>query len=236
MPPGLEPLMGGALRNRTGWQYAAVGLALASAAAYISYRDGLFVARLAGTHDNQAYLYPFLPDGLIVVCLLALYEASRAQVPRSRWAMGGLVLGIVLTLAQNVYAGLAHSVLDAVLDGMVPVVFFIAVEVVLWHVRRGRGVDSGDIPKDSPATISGTVPSSAFEAAKARMREAGELGYKYSNNEAAAQFGLSRADVTEARRQVTPDSPAVATHGAGESGQGVPHSPGALAASNGHHA
>src|SRR5215472_7641865 len=105
VPPGPEPLVGGALRNRTGWQYAAVGLALASAAAYISYRDGLFVARLAGNHDNQAYLYPFLPDGLIVVCLLALYEAARTKTPRSGWASAGLVLGIALTLAQNIYAG-----------------------------------------------------------------------------------------------------------------------------------
>jgi hypothetical protein len=138
------------LRNRTGWQYAAAGLFIAGIAAVVSYRDGLFVARLAGNHDDQAYLYPFLPDGLIVVCLLALYEASRARVKRSRWAMGGLVLGIALTLAQNVYAGLAHSILDAVLDGMVPVVFFIAVEVVLWHVRRGRGPSPA---RGSPAAL-----------------------------------------------------------------------------------
>src|SRR5262249_55903081 len=148
----------------------------------VSYRDGLFVARLAGNHDDQAYLYPFLPDGLIVVCLLALYEASRAKVRRSRWAMGGLVLGIALTLAQNVYAGLAHTVLDAVLDGMVPVVFFIAVEVVLWHVKRGRGADAqGNDSQGSPATGGGTVPSSSFEAAKARMRFAADHGFRYSD-------------------------------------------------------
>jgi hypothetical protein len=214
------------LRNRTGWQYAAVGLTLAAAAAYISYRDGLFVARLAGNHDNQAYLYPLLPDGLIVVCLLALYEASRAKVPRSKWAMGGLVLGIVLTLAQNVYAGLAHSVLDAVLDGMVPVVFFIAVEVVLWHVRRGRG--SAPAP-GSPAASHGTVPSSAVAAAEARMRAAVKHGFRYSDNEARAEFRLTRAEVTAARRRVTPDSPA------GD----VPPTPtapaGVIPSSNGHH-
>src|SRR5215469_4452742 len=124
------------------WRYAAAGLFIAAIAAVISYNDGLFVARLAGNHDHQAYLYPLLPDGLIVVCLLALLEAARAQLPRSRWAMGGLLLGAVLTLSMNVYAGLAHSVLDAVIDGFVPVIFFVACEVVLWHVRRGRGATS----------------------------------------------------------------------------------------------
>ena len=189
--------------RRSGWQYAAAGLFIAGIAAVVSYRDGLFVARLAGNHDDQAYLYPFLPDGLIVVCLLALYEASRARVPRSRWAMGGLVLGITLTLAQNVYAGLAHSILDAVLDGMVPVVFFIAVEVVLWHVRRGRGAVESSVPRGSPAAQPRTVPSSSFEAAKARMRQADGLGFRYTDNQAHDDYGLTRAQVTKARREVT---------------------------------
>ena len=204
------------MRNRSGWQYATAGLFIAGIAAVVSYRDGLFVARLAGNHDDQAYLYPFLPDGLIVVCLLALYEASRARVPRSRWAMGGLVLGITLTLAQNVYAGLAHSILDAVLDGMVPVVFFIAVEVVLWHVRRGRGAVESSVPRGSPAAQPRTVPSSSFNAAKARMRQADGLGFRYTDNQAHDDYGLTRAQVTKARREV-----------AEERSRGVPASPAA---------
>jgi Protein of unknown function (DUF2637) len=224
------------VRNRTGWQYAAAGLFIAGIAAVVSYRDGLFVARLAGNHDDQAYLYPFLPDGLIVVCLLALYEASRARAGRPRWAMGGLVLGIMLTLAQNVYAGLAHTVLDAVLDGMVPVVFFIAVEVVLWHVRRSRGAAARGDLRGSPAASRGMVPSSSLEAAKARMRQAAELGFRYSDNEARAQFGLTRAQAAEARRQVTAGSPAgdAPRAQAGASGRDGPSPPtGVPAALNG---
>ena len=148
------------LKNRTGWQYAAAALTLAGIAAWVSYNDGLFVARLAGNHDVQAFAYPLLPDGLIVVCLLALVEAARAGVKRSRWAQAGLVLGIAMTLSMNSGAGVAHSVLDAVLDGLVPVVFFIAVEVVLWHVRRGRGEGAQvTSPAASPAASAGaSVP------------------------------------------------------------------------------
>jgi hypothetical protein len=137
--------------NRAGWQYALAGLFIASIAAVISYNDGLFVARLAGNHDRQAFLYPLLPDGLIVVCLLALVEGARMVKPeRSGWASAGLVLGIGMTLAMNAGAGIAHSVLDAVIDGLVPVVFFIAVEVVLWHVRRGRGAVPAAVPVKVP--------------------------------------------------------------------------------------
>ena len=149
------------MRNRSGWQYATAGLFIAGIAAVISYGDGLFVARLAG-NDWQASLYPLLPDGLIVVSLLALREAAQDEVPRSAWAQLGLILGITVSLALNVGAGLAlsfpedragvaHSPLDAILLGMVPVYFFITVEVVLWHVRRGRGAVQSSVPRGSPA-------------------------------------------------------------------------------------
>jgi hypothetical protein len=129
-------------------------LFIAGIAAVISYNDGLFVARLAGNHDRQAYLYPLLADGMVVMGLLALLEAARHNVPRSRWAMAAVLLGVAMTLAMNAGAGIAHSVLDAVIDGLVPVVFFIAVEVVLWHVRRGRGSVPAAVPaKWQPAPV-----------------------------------------------------------------------------------
>jgi hypothetical protein len=109
---------------------------IAAVAAVISYSDGLFLVRLAGNRDWHAYLYPLLPDGLIVICLIALLAAGK----RAKWPTFGLGLGIALTLAMNVAAGIAHSPLDAVVDGAVPVVFFVAVEVFIGYVKRGRAV------------------------------------------------------------------------------------------------
>jgi hypothetical protein len=178
-------------------------LFIAGIAAVISYNDGLFVARLAGNHDRQAYLYPLLPDGFLVVCLLVLVEGARMRpAKRSGWATWGLVLGIGMTLAMNAGAGYAHSVLDAVIDALVPVVFFITVEVVLWHVRHSRGDDA---LKSSSDHVPGTVPSSSFEAAKARMELAAGLGFRYSDNQARDDYGLTRGEAAEARRQVTPE-------------------------------
>jgi hypothetical protein len=122
---------------------------IATIAAVISYNDGLFVARLAGNHGRLAYLYPALPDGLIVICLIALYQAAKDRLPRPRWATGGLLLGAGLTLAMNTGAGIAHTRLDALVDGMIPVVFFVAVEVLIWTIRRGR---AGVAPVPGPAT------------------------------------------------------------------------------------
>ena len=201
------------LKNRTGWQYAAAALTLAGIAAWVSYNDGLFVARLAGNHDVQAFAYPLLPDGLIVVCLLALVEAARAGVKRSRWAQAGLVLGIAMTLSMNAGAGVAHSVLDAVLDGLVPVVFFIAVEVVLWHVRRGRGEGA---QVTSPAASPRMVPSDNLAAAKACYAATAAAGNALSQNQLAARFGITRAEA----RGIAQGTPAVRpSSAAGASGR-----------------
>ena len=138
------------MQNRTGsrpaWRAGAAMLFIAFIAAVISYNDGLFVARLAGNHDRLAYLYPLLPDGLIVICLIALYEAARARVPRPAWATAGLALGAGLTLAMNVGAGAAHGYLDMVVDGFVPVVFFAAVEVLIWTIRQARSSVPAAVP------------------------------------------------------------------------------------------
>jgi Protein of unknown function (DUF2637) len=139
-----------------GWPYVVTGALFAGIAAWISYNDGLFVTRLAGNDGMIVFAYPLLPDGLIVLCLLALMEAARAGVARSRWAVAGLVLGACLTLAMNTGAGVAHSPLDAVIDAMVPVVFYIAAEVVLWHVRRARAVP---LPVPEPVPVRKRLPS-----------------------------------------------------------------------------
>ena len=124
---------------------------IAAIAAVVSYNDGLQVARLAGAFGRVAYLYPLLPDGLIVICLIALYEGARMAPPeRPGWASAGLVLGAGLTLAQNVGAGAATGVLLAVIDGFVPVVFFVAAEVLIWTIRHGRPAVPAAVPVSVP--------------------------------------------------------------------------------------
>jgi hypothetical protein len=165
--------------------------AIAGIAAVVSYNDGLFVARLATNTGWTGYLYPLLPDGLIVVCLAAAYEAAMRKLKRPVWATVGLALGVGLTLAQNTGAGVAHSALDALMDALVPVVFFVAVEVLIWHVRAGRVMtpDRGE-----------AVPSGSVEAAKASMAATAAAGNPWSRNQLQQQFGLTRAQATEVWR------------------------------------
>lgn len=175
----------------TRWRAGAAMAFIAAIAAVISYNDGLAVARLAGVTGRVAYLYPLLPDGLIVICLVALYEGARMTEPqRPAWASAGLVLGAGLTLAQNVGAGAAVSGLLAVIDGFVPVVFFVAAEVLIWTIRNSR-----------PAVTAGTVPSPVFTdaqtAALAALERTAAAGNPLSQNKLMAQFRLSRAEARD---------------------------------------
>ena len=105
-----------------------------------------------------------------------------------------IFLGAGLTLAQNVGAGAATGVLLAVIDGFVPVVFFVAAEVLIWTIRH-RHVTG-------PPAVPGTVPADVAEAAKARLRFALAHGFRVSNNELCDAFPLTRAQVTKARKEV----------------------------------
>ena len=210
----------------TGRAWGSVTMAgIAAVAAVISYSDGLFLVRLAGNRDWHAYLYPLLPDGLIVICLIALLAA----VKRPAWPTFGLGLGIALTLAMNVAAGIAHSELDAVVDGFVPVVFFVAVEVFIGYVRRGRS-------SAHAGTVSPPSFTDAQTAALAMLERTAAAGNPLSQNKLMTQFRLSRAEVRDVYQRAGLDersrngvaTPAVAVVPAG----GVPPAPaGAL---NGH--
>jgi hypothetical protein len=178
------------------------GVAFAGVIGWISYTDALFVTRLAGNSGGIAYAYPSIPDGLIIFSLLALVEGARMRPPqRSGWATFGLGLGAAMTLAANVGAGLEHSLLDAFIDGLIPVCFFVAVEIVLWHVRRARGNVAGGISHPSglagsPATQPVAVPPDNLKAAEVSMAETARAGNPWSQNQLRKRFSLTH---TEAR-------------------------------------
>jgi uncharacterized protein DUF2637 len=142
---------GRATRSRR-WR-AGVGMAyLAAAAAVISYLDGLYLVHLAGAIGLVAYLYPLLPDGLIVVSFESIHDARQSGHGRPGWATTGIILGAVLTLGMNVAAGAGLIVPMALVDGVVPVVFFVALEILIGLIRRGRGSLSPMVTGDAPAT------------------------------------------------------------------------------------
>lgn len=212
-----EPTEAPAGRTRGAWRQpraraAVVMLGLAAAAAVISYGDGLFLVRRAGAVGRVDYLYPLLPDGLIVICLISVYDAAKSKVKRSGWATAGIVLGALLTVSMNLAAGLARSPLLALADGLVPVVFFVSAEVLNGHIRRGRAaafptlMGGGPAAPDScPHTVSLTVGEAALQAF-AHFRDC--LGEPVTKTQLGARFDLSRKQVDALLPPVPKNPPA----------------------------
>ena len=150
--------------------------------AVVSYLDGLYLIRYIGATGWAACLYPLIPDGLILICSLGR---------RAGWPMAGMVLGVLLTLLMNVGAGILHNWMYAVADGVVPVVFFVALENVRHAPERGRDV----VPR-SP------VPAAPAEAGtggtgETRSREAIflELAQAGTRKEVGQFLGMSPSQV-----------------------------------------
>jgi hypothetical protein len=169
--------------------------AFAVAAAIISYNDGLFLVRLAGIGGRLAYLYPLLPDGLIVISWTSMYEAGLTGVARPAWATAGIALGACLTVSMNVAAGVMHNGLAALVDGVVPVVFFVALEILVGILRR-RGAATGAAPPGGqPQTPETAWAPTTEEALRALLDSASIRGL-------AEVLGIPKSRVETWRQQL----------------------------------
>lgn len=133
-------------------------VAFTAIAAVISYNDGLFLIRFLGAAGTIAYLYPLLPDGLILISSIRLYEAAPR---RPGWAMGGVILGVALTLVMNAGAGVLHNWMYALADACVPVVFYVALENLRGTVKGGRGEALATAARTAPGQPEPPVPDGA---------------------------------------------------------------------------
>lgn len=167
---------------------------IGAAAAIYSYNDALFVVREAGTTGRLAYLVPLFADGLIALCSTALYAAAQAKVSRPWWATGGLVFGIVVTVVMNVSAGVARSTADALVDALAPIVFLIALEVLVWFFRTARLPHEPDSDPQCPHG----VPTSRDEAVRLDFEHSRDcLGVKPTFIELGARWDIDRRKVPD---------------------------------------
>ena len=168
---------------------------------------------ISGLTVNTAITLPVGVEAYAAYALGAWMSPGSPPGARrfARWsALGALAYGMAGQVIYHLLAA-AHAVAApwpvVVVVSCMPVVV-LGFAAALTHLLRvpedvaGEHLPVGDL-SGSPATQAGTVPSSSFEAAKARMREAADRRFRYSDNEARAGFGLTRAEAAKARKEVT---------------------------------
>jgi hypothetical protein len=184
----------------TRWTAVTAVLAVAAVAAVISYRHAVLVVTSHGEPGVVGRLYPVVIDGLIVAASMVLLDSARHREKPpvlSLWLLGA---GIGATLAANVLAGVSAGLLGAIVAAWPALAFVGCYELLMLLVRasaRRAGGASGDSPPD---VVSSPVPTSAEGAALIALRATLAAGNGYSNNQLAARFGLTRAQVTKVRQ------------------------------------
>jgi hypothetical protein len=130
---------------------AAVVLAVAGIAAYISYWHAYAVVRQYGESGVTALLEPGTIDGLVYASSMVILHAARHRLPVPRLARWMLALGITASLAVNVAQGWSHGLVGAAAAAWPAVALVGSYELLAWMIRTtaGGGPDSVPSPGDA---------------------------------------------------------------------------------------
>jgi Protein of unknown function (DUF2637) len=158
---------------------AAVVLAVAGIAAYISYWHAYAVVRQYGESGVTALLEPGTIDGLVYASSMVILHAARHRLPVPQLARWMLALGIAASLAVNVAQGWSHGLVGAAAAAWPAVALVGSYELLAWMIRTAGGggpdqlpgADHGVPQADQPGTIRQPAvpqPREAVEAAACR--------------------------------------------------------------------
>ena len=125
---------------------AAVVLAVAGIAAYISYWHAYAVVREYGETGVTARLEPATIDGLVYASSMVILYAARHRLPVPKLARWMLALGILASLAVNVAQGWSHGLVGAVVAAWPAVSLVGSYELLAWIIRTAATGGPDHVP------------------------------------------------------------------------------------------
>jgi hypothetical protein len=139
---------------------AAVVLAVAGIAAYISYWHAYAVVREYGESGITALLEPATIDGLVYASSMVILHAARHRLSVPRLARWMLALGIAASLAVNVAQGWSHGLVGALVAAWPAASLIGSYELLAWLIRtaapsgpdRVPAADHGGLQTDQPGS------------------------------------------------------------------------------------
>jgi hypothetical protein len=149
---------------------AAVVLAVAGIAAYISYWHAYAVVRQYGEGGVTALLEPGTIDGLVYASSMVILHAARHRLPVPRLARWMLALGITASLAVNVAQGWSHGLVGAAAAAWPAVALVGSYELLAWMIRTTEG-GPDHVPSPDHATARPDQPETSRWAAVSPVRE-----------------------------------------------------------------
>jgi Protein of unknown function (DUF2637) len=129
-------------------------VAVAGAAAIISYQHAYELVRTHGESGATARLAPFTVDGLILAASMVMLDASRHSQRVPRLASWSLSIGIVATVGANLAHGVVHGPIGALVSAWPAVALAGSFELLMMLIRTGHrdGAElSADAARHHPA-------------------------------------------------------------------------------------
>lgn len=202
-------------------------LAVAAAAAYVSYHHFYGLAIALGERHDMAILYPAMSDGVIVMASLVMVYCSRRGIPVPLGAWAALVLGCTVTLVANVAHGWSGGHGSRLLSALAPVAFVGAYELLMWLVRTARRAAAAveeapaaepveehvcqpEIVVETVTEVERVVPVDRFEAARLAYEDSltpgsKRLGWRPLSNRWGIEVGEAKEIIAEVDRERAPD-------------------------------
>jgi hypothetical protein len=125
---------------------AAVVLAVAGIAAYISYWHAYAVVRQYSESGVTGLVEPGTIDGLVYASSMVILHAARHRLPVPRLARWMLALGIAASLAVNVAQGSSYSLVGAAAAAWPAVALVGSHELLAWMIRTAAPSGPGHVP------------------------------------------------------------------------------------------
>jgi hypothetical protein len=141
-------------------------IAVAGAAAIISYHHAYELVSSHGESGMTARLLPFTVDGLIWAASMVVLDASRRnkRVPRlAQWSLG---VGIVASLGANLAHGLGHGPIGALVSAWPALALVGSYELLMLLIRnpqRADAYDSSDVTPGRSAPLTDRAGPSAAQ-------------------------------------------------------------------------
>jgi Protein of unknown function (DUF2637) len=151
---------------------AAVVVAVAGIAAYISYWHAYAVVREYGESGVTALLEPGTIDGLVYASSMVILHAARHRLPVPRLACWMLALGITASLAVNVAQGWSHGLVGAAAAAWPAVALVGSYELLAWMIRTTAGGGSDRVPSPDHAAPQPDQPGASRWPPVSPVREA----------------------------------------------------------------
>jgi len=169
------PAAGGGVDRAIRVSTAAVVLAVAGVAAYISYWHAYAVVREYGERGVTALLEPATIDGLVYASSMVILYAARHRLTVPKLARWMLALGIAASLAVNVAQGWSHGLVGAVVAAWPAVALVGAYELLAWMIRTAAADGPDHVTGADRGVPQTGQPGTSLRPADSQVGDAGPV-------------------------------------------------------------